>query len=237
MPVVLRAEAIEAGYGALEVLWDVSFAVEDGQCVILFGANGSGKTTLLRALVGLVPVMAGRIELDGVRVERLAPHERVRRGLGYMSELGIFPDLTVHENLEIGARGLSGQQVRRRAQDAYAIFPDLAPRRREVAGRLSGGQRKMLGLAKALMGRPRLLVLDEPSAGLSPRLIKETIAALRHLHGQGLAMLLAEQNISFLELAQHAYVLEGGRVRFSGTVAQLEHNDAVRRAYFGLTGL
>jgi branched-chain amino acid transport system ATP-binding protein len=159
----------------------------------------------------------------------------VRAGLAYMSEIGVFTELTIAENLGIGGQFADAETRRRRFETLYATFPDLAARRRSLAGSLSGGQRKMLGIAKALAAGPRLLVMDEPSAGLSPRFVGEVIDTLGRFRDDGLAMLIAEQNVRFLDLADRVFTLDGGRVGFSGTVAELHADNALNRAYFGLT--
>ena len=157
---------------------------------------------------------------------------RMRLGMTYMSELAVFPDLSIEENIRIGAQALGHADPN--IEDLYDTFPVLRDKRRAPASSLSGGQRKMLGIAKALAAEPRLLVMDEPSAGLSPLFVKEVIRILSELRGRGLALLIAEQNIGFLEVATRVFVLEGGRIRFSGTVAEMTDNEALRRAYFGL---
>jgi branched-chain amino acid transport system ATP-binding protein len=158
----------------------------------------------------------------------------VRRGIVYMSETSGFPGLTVEENILIGAQFLPQSRARGRAEELYSVFPILAERRRTLASSLSGGQRKMLGIAKALAGNPRLLVMDEPSAGLSPIFVQEVVRVLGQLGEESLALFIAEQNVKFLELADRVYTLDGGRIGFSGTVTAMHENDALRRAYFGL---
>src|ERR1700682_4601107 len=170
----------------------------------------------------------------GEDVTRMRSSERMRLGMTYMSELAVFPDLLIDENIRIGAQALGHPDSSARAEELYGVFPALREKRRAPASSLSGGQRKMLGIAKALAAEPRLLVMDEPSAGLSPLFVKEVIRILSDLRGRGLALLIAEQNIGFLEVATRVFVLEGGRIRFSGTVAEMTDNEALRRAYFGL---
>jgi branched-chain amino acid transport system ATP-binding protein len=148
--------------------------------------------------------------------------------------MGVFPGLTIDENIRIGGHLLSSEALRTRAEELYAIFPDLSQRRRSPASSLSGGQRKMLGIAKALAGKPRLLIMDEPSAGLAPLFVREVMRILAESRGEGLSLLVAEQNIKFLDLADRVYTLEGGRIGFSGTVPEIRSNDSVNRAYFGL---
>lgn len=229
---LLDARGVDAGYGTMQVLWGVDLDVRPGETVLLLGANGAGKTTFLKALVGLIETRQGRIRLGGDDITRMRSSDRMRRGMTYMSELAVFPDLSVEENIRIGAQALG-----HRAADVdqlYAQFPVLRDKRKDPASTLSGGQRKMLGMAKALAAAPKLLVLDEPSAGLSPLFVKEVIRILKELQGSGIALLVAEQNIGFLDVATRVFVLEGGRIRFSGSVAEMTDNDALRRAYFGL---
>ena len=231
---LLAVAGATAGYRRLQVLWGVDLTIGEHESVVLLGANGAGKTTLLRAIMSLVELWDGRIDFAGEDITRLRTDQRVRRGIVFMSETSGFPGLTVDENILIGAQFLPKRLARGRAEAIYATFPVLGERRRSLAGSLSGGQRKMLGIAKALAGNPRLLVMDEPSAGLSPLLVKEVVGVLGQFRDRSLALLIAEQNVKFLELADRVYTLEGGRVGFSGTVAAMHANDALRRAYFGL---
>jgi branched-chain amino acid transport system ATP-binding protein len=231
---LLEVAGLVTGYGSVQVLWGVDLDVRDNETVLLLGANGAGKTTLLKTLMGLIAAWQGRIEYAGVDVTRMRTDHRVRRGIVYMSEASGFPGLTVEENIKIGAQFLCRGEVRARAEELYAVFPILAERRRMLASSLSGGQRKMLGIAKALAGNPRLLVMDEPSSGLAPRFVKEVVRVLDQFRGHGLSLLIAEQNVKFLDLADRVYTLEGGRIGFYGTVAAMHENDALRRAYFGL---
>jgi branched-chain amino acid transport system ATP-binding protein len=231
---LLHAQSVDAGYGTMQVLWGVDLDVRGGETVLLLGANGAGKTTFLKTLVGLVEARHGSIRLGGQDVTRMRSSERMRRGMTYMSELAVFPDLSIEENIRIGAQALGHADSAARIEELYGIFPALREKRSVPASSLSGGQRKMLGIAKALAAEPRLLVMDEPSAGLSPLFVKEVIRILSDLRGRGLALLIAEQNIGFLEVATRVFVLEGGRIRFSGTVTEMTDNEALRRAYFGL---
>jgi branched-chain amino acid transport system ATP-binding protein len=233
---LLDMAGITAGYRRMQVLWGVDLAIHERESVVLLGANGAGKTTLLKALMRLVDIWAGRIEFAGEDITGLRTDLRVRRGIVFMSETSGFPGLTIEENVLIGAQFLPRQRVRARMDELYAVFPALAERRRALAGSLSGGQRKMLGIAKALVGDPRLLVMDEPSSGLSPLFVKEVIAVLGQFRAQKLALLIAEQNVKFLALADRVYTLDNGQIGFAGTVAAMQENDALRRAYFGLKG-
>lgn len=231
---LLAVAGLTAGYRRMQVLWGVDLTVHEHESVVLLGANGAGKSTLLKTLMSLIDPWAGRIDFAGEDITRLRTDQRVRRGIVFMSESSGFPGLSVEENVLIGAQFLPKRRVRERIDALYSVFPALAERRRAPAGGLSGGQRKMLGIAKALVGDPRLLVMDEPSAGLSPRYVKEVIAALARFRAQPLALLIAEQNVKFLVLADRVYTLDNGRIGFSGTVAAMQENDALRRAYFGL---
>ena len=231
---LLEVAGIAAGYRRLQVLWDVDLRIHEHESVVLLGANGAGKTTLLKAIMSLVEVWGGRINFAGEDITRLRTDQRVRRGIVFMSEASGFPGLTVEENILIGAQFLPKHRARERIDELYAVFPALAERRRAPAGSLSGGQRKMLGIAKALVGNPRLLIMDEPSAGLSPRYVKEVIGVLAQFREKQLALLIAEQNVKFLVLADRVYTLDNGQIGFAGTVTAMQENDALRRAYFGL---
>lgn len=231
---LLDASGVEAGYGTMQVLWGVDLNVRPGETVLLLGANGAGKTTFLKSLVGLVEARRGSIRLGGEDIRYMRSSDRMRRGMTYMSELAVFPDLSIEENIRIGAQALRHADSGSRMEELYQLFPVLREKRSALASSLSGGQRKMLGIAKALSAEPRLLVMDEPSAGLSPLFVKEVIRVLTGLQGKGLALLIAEQNISFLEVATRVFVLEGGRIRFAGTVAEMSDNEDLHRAYFGL---
>ena len=231
---LLAASGIEAGYGKVQVLWGVGIDVRPRESVVLLGANGAGKSTLLKVIVGLMPAWRGEVRLGMEDVTGLRTDRRVRRGMSYMSELGVFPGLSIDENLRIGGLRSERTALRRRLDELYGVFPDLATRKRALAGSLSGGQRKMLGIGKALASGPKVLVMDEPSAGLSPLFVQQVIEILGRFRGEGLAMLIAEQNVAFLDLADRVLTLEGGRIRFEGTVEQLHADDALHRAYFGL---
>jgi branched-chain amino acid transport system ATP-binding protein len=231
---VMRAAGIEAGYGRVQVLWGAGLDVKARESVVLLGANGAGKTTLLKVIVGLLPAWKGTVQLDPDDVTTWRTDKRVRRGMAYMSEIGVFPGLSIDENLRVGGQFSEKSALRARMEELYTTFPDLAGRRSTLAGALSGGQRKMLGIAKALSSSPRLLVMDEPSAGLSPLFVGQVIAVLSRFREAGLAMLIAEQNIAFLDLADRVFTLEGGRIRFEGSVAALEADDSLHRTYFGL---
>jgi branched-chain amino acid transport system ATP-binding protein len=231
---LLQARDIATGYGKVQVLWGAGLDVRERETVVLLGANGAGKTTLLKVLLGLMPAWDGSVLLHGEDVTRLRTDHRVRNGMAYMSELGAFPGLTIEENIRIGGQFTHAATLRTRMAELYGVFPALAERKRALASSLSGGQRKMLGIAKALAAGPRVLVMDEPSAGLSPLLVQQVIEVLGRFRSSGLSLLIAEQNVAFLDLADRVFTLEGGRIGFEGTVAALHADDALQRAYFGL---
>ncbi|WP_109106768.1 ABC transporter ATP-binding protein [Azospirillum sp. TSO35-2] len=232
MSALLSITGVSAGYGGADALDGVSLTVAAGETVALLGANGAGKSTLLKAVLGLVPAR-GELRFDGADLGGLATEARVRRGIGYVPEgRRVFPGMSVRDNLEVA--GLAA--ARDRAEDVervFALFPDLARKSRDSAWRLSGGQQQMLSLGRALMGRPRLLLLDEPSLGLSPKLADEVFAAIRHIAAAGTAVLLAEQSAArALSAAPRAVLLRLGRVVADGPVAALSE-EAVRDAFFG----
>ncbi|APZ42167.1 ABC transporter ATP-binding protein [Acidihalobacter ferrooxydans] len=232
---LLDIKGVESGYGQLQILWGIDLDVAQGETVLLLGANSAGKTTLLRTLIGLLPCWAGSIEFDGQALQTLRPDQRIRRGIAFMSELGVFPGLSIEENIRLGGYALSPAQVRKRSGELFELFPALAQKRRHLASSLSGGQRKMLGIAKVLVSQPRLLLMDEPSSGLAPVFVKQVIEALQTVIGRGdTSLLIAEQNVAFLRLADRGFLIDGGRVKLSGTRQELENEDAVRAAYFGL---
>jgi len=233
---LLEVNGLTGGYGPMQVLWDVALNVAEGESVVLLGPNGAGKTTLLRTLVGLQPFRQGAVSFRGRRIERLRTDEKIRLGISFMTEMGVFTNLSVEENLLLGGYHLPREAVRARSEEFFRLFPDLARHRRHSAGALSGGQRKMLGVAKALIAKPRLVVMDEPSSGLSPRFVKEVIKMLIQFRTEGASLLIAEQNVKFLEIADRVYVLDGGRISFTGTVEEVRANTAIHEAYFGLEG-
>jgi branched-chain amino acid transport system ATP-binding protein len=231
---LLKLTGVTSGYGQVQILWGIDLDVRAGETALLLGANGVGKTTILRTIIGLLPCWRGEILFDGEALQALKPSERIPRGIGFMSEQGIFSDLSIAENIRLGGYFLANAEVRRRCERLFMLFPDLAERRNEVAASLSGGQRKMLGIAKVLVSEPKLLLMDEPSAGLAPVFVRQVIERLKVAVGAGTTLLIAEQNVAFLEFADRGFLIEGGRVRLSGTRAELVENDSVKAAYFGL---
>lgn len=230
----LAVSEITGGYGTVQVLWGVDISVKRAESVVLLGPNGVGKTTLLKILIGRLPAWSGKVTFNDKDITKLRTDLRVRSGIACMSEHGVFSGLTVEENIKIGGQFVDANTQRRKTEQLYELFPDLVAKRKALAGSLSGGQRKMAGIAKALVGDPKLLIMDEPSAGLSPALVAEVIGILRQVKESGLALLIAEQNVEFLDLADRVYTLEGGRTGFEGTVEDLRTNDVLNRAYFGL---
>ena len=233
---MLKVSGLRAGYGGLEVLHEISFTVGRGEVVALLGANGAGKTTALRAISGLVAARSGGVEFGGRRLNGLPPHRIAGAGIGHVAEgRELFAGLTVRENLEMGGYHL-GVAERPPARDrVLQLFPVLAERMDAEAGSLSGGQQQMVAIGRALMGRPALLMLDEPSLGLDPLTTGRVFAALQTLRGEGLGILLVEQNaVRTLRLADRAYVLENGEIQLEGPAADLLADDRVRTAYLGL---
>jgi branched-chain amino acid transport system ATP-binding protein len=235
-PQLLRVLGVSAGYLGLPVLKSVRLGVAAGEAVAVVGANGAGKTTLLRAVMGEIHVIEGLVEFDGRSLAGLPLHRRARLGMGYAPEgRQLFGDLTVEENLEMGAAMASGAERRKRLERILATFPKLGPLRSRACRLLSGGEQQMVAVGRALMGAPRLLLLDEPSTGLAPKVVGELYTALRELHRAGLGVLLVEQNArAALRFAERAYVMEDGRITSSGPARQLlEDRQLVETAYFG----
>ena len=233
---LLEVEGIDAHYGRIRALDQVSLRVEEGEIVTLIGANGAGKTTTLRAISGLVRPSKGRIVFDGHEVQRLGPAEIVRRGIGHSPEgRRVFARMTVRENLELGAytRG-SRAQFAEDFERGLTIFPRLRERLAQKSGTLSGGEQQMLAMVRALMSRPRLLMLDEPSLGLSPILVQTIFRVIREINERGTTVLLIEQNArQALGIATRGYVLEVGKIVHEDSAANLMASEAVRAAYLG----
>lgn len=230
----LELKTVNSGYGNLPILWDVNLSVEDSITMVVLGANGAGKSTLLKTIVGILPATKGTITISHHSVEHLRVDQRIALGMSYMSEQGIFPSLTIEENLQLGGYLIGKSKTNEKIDEVYTFFPELGKRRKTIAGSLSGGQRKMVGVAKALVSDPKLLIMDEPSSGLSPLFVKELIARLKEIKTQRRTLLIAEQNVSFLEIADAACVIEGGRIQFTGTVEQFEADEQLHKAFFGL---
>jgi len=236
MAALLQVTGLHAAYGPTRVLHGISFSLEQGSITALLGANGAGKTTTLRALCGMVKA-EGEVRFAGARIGGGATEDIVRLGIAHVPDgRGTFVNLSVEENLRLGAytrkdRGAIGQDFER----VYAYFPRLKERRNQQAGTLSGGEQQMLAVSRALMLRPKLLLLDEPSFGLAPLIVREIFGIMRSVNAKDkVSILLVEQNAAMaLDLADHAYLIETGRVVLSGTSAEIKQNDAVRRSYLG----
>jgi branched-chain amino acid transport system ATP-binding protein len=232
---LLEVSGLSAGYGLVEVISDVDLEVDRGEAVVILGANGAGKTTTLRALSGII-AGSGDVRYDGRSVLGRRPDQLCRLGMAHVPQgRGTIADLTVEENLRVGAYGRRDDDIDADMEKWYGSFPRLAERRGQVAGSMSGGEQQMLAIARAMMARPRLLLLDEPSLGLAPLVTQEVFDRLAELAaGSDIAVLLVEQNANLaLEFASRAYVLEAGRIVMSGSADELKGDDAVRRAYLG----
>jgi len=232
---MLEVRGLSAGYGDLIVVRDVSLDVQQGEFVAIIGSNAAGKSTLIRSIAGLLPRATGTILFDGHQVERLAPYELAQRGLAVVLEHSVIAKMTVHDNLLLGAyRSQARADIDRSLDEALALFPILAERRGQLAGSLSGGEQQMLCVARALMSQPKMIVLDEPSVGLSPVMVSTILAALANLNQRGLTILLAEQSIELaLEVSDFATVLQVGKSVLSGTAADLAQDPQVQHAYLG----
>jgi branched-chain amino acid transport system ATP-binding protein len=234
---MLRVERLSFAYGDLRVLWDVDLEVRGGEVVSVLGGNGAGKSTLLRNVSRLLRPGAGKVEFEGADLRRLRPHQVVGMGIVHVPEgRRIFPELTVLENLRMGSYLPAARRDRaRNLERAFALFPRLAERRRQLGGTLSGGEQQMLAIARGLMANPRLLLLDEPSLGLSPLLTRNIFEVIGTINRQGTTVLLVEQNVyQSLHVSTRAYVLETGRVVLTGTGAELLANAHVKKAYLGI---
>jgi branched-chain amino acid transport system ATP-binding protein len=233
---LLEVRDLEAGYGPIRALDRVSLDVEDGELVALIGANGAGKTTLLMAISGLVPPRSGLIRFAGSPLAAVKPHEVMRLGIGHAPEgRRIFPRLTVRENLELGGFMQTDRaKLYRDIDEACGLFPVLGERMDQLGGTLSGGEQQMLAIARALVGHPRLLLLDEPSLGLAPLIVAKVFEVIASLSARGISVLLVEQNArAALKLAHRGYVLETGRITLTGSGAELAADRRVRDAYLG----
>ena len=233
---LLKVSGLVAGYGDVDVLRGLDLEVARGEIVAVLGSNGAGKTTLNTVLSGLLRARGGEVIFDGRRIDGLTPPEIVALGLIHVPEgRRIFPDMSVRENLELGAYRRGRAEKAESLETVFATFPRLAERERQAAGTLSGGEQQMLAIGRGMMSRPRLLILDEPSLGLSPLLVEEMFALVERLHAQGLAILLVEQNVmQSLRVAARAYVLENGRFALSGRGADLAENPELQKAYLGM---
>jgi branched-chain amino acid transport system ATP-binding protein len=232
----LEIEGVYTAYDKADVLQGVSLTVESGSITCLLGSNGSGKTTLIRSILGLTPPRAGRIAFNGSEITRLPTHKVVAAGIACIPEgRKVFPKLTVDENLRVGAYQEASETVTRtRITEIYDIFPRLSERRTQLAGTMSGGEQAMISIGRGLMRAPKLLLVDEPSLGLSPILVKDNFNIIREINARGITVFLVEQNVrQTLAISSYGYVLSKGRVVAAGAPAELAERDEVREAYFG----
>jgi len=234
---MLRLHNVNAGYGAVKALWDVTLRVDEGEIVTVLGANGAGKTTLVRSIVGLIEPFSGMIKFAGQRIEGRNPHRISELGIAYGPEGGgVFRDMTVRENLELGAYHRRAWERRDRTLERVLhLFPRLEERQRALGRTLSGGERQMLVIGRALMALPTLCIFDEPSTGMSPVLVEQSFHVIEQLRDEGITVLLIEQNVKkSLEIADRGYVLESGRVVLEGDRHELASSELIGRAYLGI---
>jgi branched-chain amino acid transport system ATP-binding protein len=234
---VLTLNAISVSYGEVQALWDVSLEIQQGEIVALVGSNGAGKTTALKTISGLLHPSSGSIHFEGKPIERAPAHEIVALGIAHIPEgRRLWANMTVRENLEMGAYPQRARAVRAQTTaEVLQLFPRLAERPHQLAGTLSGGEQQMLAIARGLLSRPKLLMLDEPSLGLAPVLVKEVFSVIQRINQEGVTIMLVEQNTHFaLSIAARAYVLETGRAVMSGSGADLLNDARVKEAYLGL---
>jgi branched-chain amino acid transport system ATP-binding protein len=234
---LLELKKVDSSYGFLQILWGVSLHVEDGEFVALVGPNGAGKTTTLRTISGLVTPKSGEVLFNGKPISHLPAHIISRQGVSYVSEeLNLFTDMSVRENLLLGAYAVREKEKKLETLDfVYELFPRLHEREKQLAGTMSGGERKMLAIARGMMSNPHLLLVDEPSLGLAPHLVHDVFHALQELRARGVTILLVEQNVNTtLDITDRAYVLEHGRIVMEGPSRELKADEHVRNAYLGI---
>ena len=233
----MEVEKVSAGYGMVQILWDVSFQVKEKEIVTIIGPNGAGKTTLVRTIVGLIQAKNGAVRFKGENIERLPSYERVKKGITLIPEgRDIFPRLTVEENLALGAYTVNDKDtIKRTKEEVYQIFPVLKKKEKALAQTLSGGEQQMLVICRSLMSKPQLLILDEPSLGLAPIIVEKVLDTLVKINEDGVTILLVEQNIrDSLNIANRAYVLEEGKIIIEGEGRQLLSNDHIKEVYLGI---
>ena len=233
---MLTIEKLQVAYGKVQALWDVTFAVPDGEIVALVGANGAGKTTLLKTVSGLLRKQSGSITYDGKHIEEASPQEIVKHGVVQVPEgRKLFPEMTVIDNLLMGAYTIPQSERPQRLDRVFSVFPVLKERQKQIAGTLSGGEQQMVAIGRGMMAGPKLLMLDEPSLGLAPLLVEEVFRVITEINRLGVTVLLVEQNTQHaLTLAHKGFVMELGRIALSGSGSELLANSNVRKAYLGL---
>ncbi len=234
---MLKVKNINMSYGDVQVLWDVSFEVHQGEIIVLVGANGAGKSSILKTISGLQRISSGSIEFEGKDLSQMPGNEIINTGVVHVPEgRRLFNEMTVEENLIMGS--LNGEAKQKRAEsieESYALFPRLFERKKQLAGTLSGGEQQMLAVARGLMSKPKLLMLDEPSLGLAPVLVQDIFEIVKSINKQGMTVLLVEQNVqTTLTFCDRAYVLENGEITLSGTGKELMNNEHVKTAYLGI---
>lgn len=234
---MLELKNLDSGYDFLQVLWEVSFTVEEGEFIALIGSNGAGKSTTLRTIAGLIKPTGGDILFNGKSITNKPPHIISRMGISYVSEaLNLFTDMSVQENLLLGAYAVKERETQLETLDyIFELFPRLEERKDQLAGTMSGGERKMLAIARGMMSKPKLMLVDEPSLGLQPNLTYQVFKALLKLRKQGVTILLVEQNVNAtLDITDRAYILEQGKIVMSGASKEMKANEHVRNAYLGI---
>lgn len=233
---MLSVNNLEVYYGVINAIKGISFEVKEGEIVTLIGANGAGKTTILQTLSGLIKPKSGTIQYDGEDLTKVEPHDIIKRGIAHVPEgRRIFPNMTVEDNLELGGYILKDKsQIKEGLQKAYSMFPRLEERKKQLAGTLSGGEQQMLAIGRALMTNPKIVLMDEPSMGLAPILVKEIFNIIKRINDEGTTVLLVEQNANMaLSIADRAYVLETGKIVSQGSASELLENDDIKKAYLG----
>lgn len=233
---MLKMHELTGGYGTRDVVRNISIEIGAGETVAILGANTAGKTTLIRAIAGLLPAVKGELTFDGASLHDVPAHRRVELGIASVPEgRHVFPLMSVEENLLVGAYHRRRDRLADDFDNCFALFPRLLERRTQFAGTLSGGEQQMVAICRALMARPHILLMDEPSHGLAPMMVTEVHRAIRKVNAEGIAVLLVEQNVkNALKIASRGYVLESGEVAMAGSAAEFEANDAIRRTYLGI---
>lgn len=234
---MLELNNVSAGYGRFQALFDISMQVNAGEAVAVIGANGAGKTTLLRVISGLLPATDGRMSMEGTDLRAISPHKIIETGIAHVPESRrLFPRLSVEDNLKMGAYIKSARaHFQERLAYVYELFPRLKERRDQLAGTMSGGEQQMCAIARALMSKPKLVLLDEPSMGLAPVIVQQVFDLVRRIKAEGYTVLIVEQNVrQVLSVADRAYLLEVGRIETSGSSAEMLASDEIQRAYMGL---
>lgn len=234
---MLEVRGLNAGYGSFQALFDISLDVSAGEAVSVIGPNGAGKTTLLRAISGMIPLKSGNLKMEGRDLSEVKPHEIVELGIAHVPEnRRLFPAMTVDENLKMGAFAKSSRaHLAERREFVYSLFPRMKERSDQLAGTMSGGEQQMCAIGRALMSKPKLLLMDEPSAGLAPVIVQQVFELIRKIRAEGLTVLIVEQNVQqVLQVVDRAYLLESGAVVDSGNAAELMRSETIRKAYMGI---